>query len=235
MLEKVKEEVAKLHKDDKTGHDINHIENVLKLSLEFSKDYKDINLTLLTLISLLHDADDVKIFSTNDYANAKRIMKEAKVCNNLQKLVLSEISSIGFGKRLEGAVPKTVEGKIVSDADMCEALGIKGLLRINMYAKSRGDVFFDKDIYPVEFINKDNYRYSGKTSICHVFEKLLKLEYYMLTEEGYREATIRTDEIVRFLAEFFNEEKAYEWNKYLFSYLKKLNRTYKGYSRIKAK
>lgn len=49
--------------------------------------------------------------------NAKIIMDD---CN--QEQVCDAINNIGYSKRLKGHSPTTLEGKIVSDVDMCDTL-----------------------------------------------------------------------------------------------------------------
>ena len=60
-LEKVKNEVFEILKNDDTGHDINHINRVLNLAMKFQKNY-DVNSDIVALIALLHDIDDYKLF-----------------------------------------------------------------------------------------------------------------------------------------------------------------------------
>lgn len=58
------------------------------------------------------------------------------------------------------------------------------------------------------------------TSVCHLFEKILKLKNLMLTDSGKKEAEARNQIIVDFLYHLFDEENAPEWTEYLDNYLK---------------
>ena len=96
MIEVVKKQVYELLKNDDSGHDYKHIERVLNMSLKFAqKENTDLN--LVSLIALLHDVDDYKLFGkeySNNLINAKKIMNNAKVPLEIQSIVLSELSYI---------------------------------------------------------------------------------------------------------------------------------------------
>jgi len=68
MIEEVKNEVYKLLNSDDSGHDMSHINRVLKLSLEFAEK-ENVDKTLLSLIALLHDVDDYKLFGSYSEEN----------------------------------------------------------------------------------------------------------------------------------------------------------------------
>lgn len=54
--------------------------------------------------------------------NAKIITDDCNVDKAIQEQVCDAINNIGYSKRLKGHSPTTLEGKIVSDVDMCDAL-----------------------------------------------------------------------------------------------------------------
>lgn len=133
---------------------------------------------------------------------------------------------MAIARGLKGCCPSTIEGKIVSDADMCDALGANGILRVYTYSMKNEKPFFNKDIFPIEDMTAEKYtRKCADSSVCHIFEKILKLKDLMLTESGKDEAKSRYQIIVDFLYHLFDEENVPEWTKYLNEYLK--NRDYK--------
>ena len=222
MIEKVKEEVIKLlHKDD-SGHGMDHINRVLDLSLRFATK-ENANKDIVSLIALLHDVDDYKLFGMNNaenLTNTKKIMEDCNVDKNTQEQVCLALSNIGYSKRLKGFCPTTLEGKIVSDADMCDALGANGILRVYTYSLKNGKPFFDKNVFPIKNISIDCYtKRCSDSSVCHMFEKILKLKDLMLTESGKEEANRRHQFVVDFLYQLFKEENALDWVKYLDRYL----------------
>lgn len=228
MIENVKNNVEDLLSKDNSGHDMSHINRVLDLSLKFAEK-ENANKELVSLIALLHDVDDYKLFgmeNAKNLTNAKKIMDDCNVPKNIQDQVCHAISNIGYSKRLKGYSPTTIEGKIVSDADMCDALGANGILRVYTYSMKNGKPFFDRSIFPIEDMNAE--KYTGKcadSSVCHLFEKILKLKDLMLTTSGIEESKNRHQIVVDFLYHLFAEENAFEWTEYLDEYLKKLTLT----------
>lgn len=67
--------------------------------------------------------------------------------SHIKDQILEIISTMGYNKYLEGTRPLTLEGQIVSDADMCDAIGAMGILRTHAYNLSKGGVFLIKQSY----------------------------------------------------------------------------------------
>ena len=223
MINEVKKQVYELLNKDNSGHGNDHIDRVLDLSLKFAQK-ETANTDVVELIALLHDVDDYKLFgeeNSENLTNAKSIMNKANVPNDIQNQVLASLKCIGYSKLLKGFRPTTIEGKIVSDADMCDALGVNGVLRVYKYSMKNGKPFFDKNVFPIEDMTADKYtRKCADSSVCHIFEKILKLKDLMMTESGKQEAQERHQIIVDILYHLFEEENAPEWTEYLNEYLK---------------
>lgn len=222
MDDEIKKQVSQLLDNDNSGHGMEHINRVLKLSLKFAES-ENADKEIVSLIALLHDVDDRKLFGTENaenLTNAKKIMNNAKVDEEKQEKVLSAIKCIGYGKALKGVRPQSLEGKIVSDADMCDASGINGILRTHKYTIKNGKPFFDRNIFPIENITAEKYNSRcADTCVCHMFEKMLKLKDLMLTNSGREEAINRHEIMVDLLYHLFDEEDAPEWTEYLNRYL----------------
>lgn len=66
-----------------------------------------------------------------------------------QEKVCDIIRNMGYNKSLQGIRPRCLEGRIVSDADMLDAIGAMGTIRCLAYALARCDTpIFDKDTWP---------------------------------------------------------------------------------------
>ena len=223
MIEEVREQVHKLLDKDNSGHGMEHIERVSKLSLRFA-EAENADKDTVCLIALLHDVDDYKLFGTENadsLINARHILEHCSIYGNIKEQVLNSIKTIGYSKRLKGIVPTTLEGMIVSDADMCDSMGCTGILRSYQYNSAHGTLFFDKDVYPT--LNMSSSDYIAKkegTVVTHMFEKLLRLKGLMLTDSGKKEAIERHNIMVEFLYHFFEEENVPEWTEYLDNFLK---------------
>ncbi len=222
-IEKVREKAKALLDSDNSGHGMDHSERVLRLSLQFA-EAESANTEVVSMAALLHDVDDYKLFgeeSAKNLTNAKTILDDCGVDEDTKNQVIEAIETIGYSKRLQGITPITIEAKIVSDADMCDGMGIIGILRSYQYNIAHGGEFFNKDIFPVLDMSAEEYKTKKDgTVVTHLFEKILKLKDLMLTDAGRKEATKRHGYMVDFLYHFFEEENVPEWAEYLTNYLK---------------
>ena len=224
MLNQAKVLVAEIMAGDNSGHGMEHINRVLDLALRFAEN-EECNQTLVALGALLHDVDDYKLFGNKNQANLTNtniILEKIGANEATKNAVLDIVANIGFSKRLKGMHPNSIEGKIVSDADMCDALGASGILRAFHYSISHNQVFFDKNIWPMQTFDLQKYTSECAIGINHMFDKILKLKDLMLTKAGKIEATKRHNFVIDFLRQYFAEENATEWLKYLDNYLSNL-------------
>ena len=230
MIEQIKEKV-KLHmSNDDCGHGFDHVERVYNIALGLLKTEKaDSNVVMLA--ALLHDADDYKLFGqevADNLTNAKRIMSECNVEPEVQNKVCDVVANMGYSKSLAGIRPTTIEGKIISDADMLDAIGVNGIVRTLNYAFARcqkyGNPVFDKQVWPELNLTAEEYKMQGRRAdncINHFFEKTLRLGKMMMTDAGREQSKIRLKRMVDFLYGYFDENNVSEWAEYLNEYLQK--------------
>lgn len=173
----------------------------------------------------MHDVDDYKLFgeaNAKHLTNANTILDASGIGGTTKQQVLEIIRSMGYNKYLEGVRPSTLEGGIVSDADMCEAIGSQGILRSHAYNLSKGIVFFDKTTMPsTDKKSSQQYRNNkNEHAVQHFFDKLLLIPAILLTDAGREEGDKRLRVMQDFLSELFREEDAAEWVEYLEQFLK---------------
>ncbi len=232
MIKRVENLVYEKMDGNNNGHGNDHIKRVYNLAIKFAKA-EGADLTIVSLAALLHDVDDYKIVGAEQsikLTNAKNIMEKANINENIQKKVIDIINTMGYSKLLKGTRPTTLEGAIVSDADMCDAIGATGIIRSIVYAvssKGNGRIF-DEHVYPNVNISALEYNMNVTThetdgAINHFFEKLLKLKGLMLTKSGQEEATTRHNLMVTFLRQLFVEENVDQWQLFLDEYLENKN------------
>ncbi len=220
MIEEVKKLVAKLLEKDKSGHGMDHTSRVLQISLKFAEK-ENANKYIVALIAILHDVDDYKLFgeeSAKNLTNAKKIMTKVNLNRRDQNKICESLRCIGYSKRLKGIVPKTIEGKIVSDADMCDALGSIGILRVHQFGLQINRPFFVKNKFPIEDKSYNYHMEKTVSTINFIFEVLLKYKNLMYTTAAKEEAKERHKIMISFLYQFFYEENVPEWTKYLDKY-----------------
>lgn len=226
MIDDVKKQVYDILCKDSSGHGYDHVERVYRLSMKFAKK-ENADIEVVALIALLHDVDDYKLFGKEqaaDLTNAKKIMSSVGISKQKQENVLSSLHKIGYRNCVNGIRPDTIEGMIVSDADMCDAMGANGIIRTHQFGLKYGKVFFNKNESPSGYVDNDKYREKvADCSVQHMFEKLLKLKNLMMTDSGKKEALSRHEAMVNFLYQLFDEEEADEWKVYLDKYLETIN------------
>lgn len=229
MIDDIKNEVRRLMFGNNDGHGFDHIERVYDLSAKLASE-EPVDKRIVGLAALLHDVDDYKLFGDDNaekLTNARRIMENGGVDAETAAKVCDIISNMGYAKALKGVRPQTLEGQIVSDADMLDAIGANGIVRTLAYAlercRSGNNQIFDKNIWPESSLTAEEYKKPNRISdnfINHFFEKLLKLKEMMFTSSGRREAEIRHGFMIGFLEEFFRENNCLEWMEYLENYQK---------------
>lgn len=228
QLETIKNNVRGILGGDPSGHADDHVERVALLAERFAGECNEpVDLYEVLLTAWLHDIDDYKLVGkaqAEKLTNAANSMAEVGVATDLCQAVLENIAAIGYSKRLNGQQPRRVAGQLVSDADMCDAIGAVGIERGLMYACHHGGRIFDPAVWPNVDLAAHEYDVSGNTHdtdgfINHFFEKLLKLKSLMLTEPGRIEAGKRQHVMVDFLRAYFREKDVPEWSEFLEGYL----------------
>lgn len=207
IINKCKEYSKKIFENDSTGHDFAHTLRVYKLSLKIAKDEGG-NEFLLSLLALLHDVDDYKLFKEEGlkFNNAKKFLKDYDIDLNIQSIVLEDISLLSF-KGNDSKPCKSLEGKIVQDADRLDALGAIGIARAFMYGGSHNRKMYDPNELPNFNMKVDEYRKHISTTINHFYEKLFLLKDLMNTKTAYNLAIEREEYMKEFIEEFKKE-----WN-----------------------
>jgi uncharacterized protein len=108
------------------------------------------------------------------------------------------IAAHSFSARIE---PRTLEAKVVQDADRLDALGAVGFARTLMLGGANGTPLYDlSEPFPVTRGADDR-----MSIIDHFFTKLLKLEETMQTAAGRTAARQRTQFLKEFLKQLGSE------------------------------
>ena len=193
--------VSKLLEGEHTGHDIAHARRVKITGLRIAEKEKA-DPFLVSLIALLHDVDDPKIFPEQGGAltHAEAFLRPR--VGALTDRILDDISKISF-KGTGATKPDSLEGRIVQDADRLEAMGFLGIGRAFAYGGSKDRPMMDSSL-PRGAMAEAEYRSTGST-INHFYEKLFKIKDLMNTESARRMALYRDSVMRDFVAGFESE------------------------------
>ena len=210
---------------ESAGHGMDHINQVYDLGMRIHENEGG-NRDIIALAILLHDVDDYKFFgdeNAQNLTNAKRIMNQCGVDVNTQTTVCEIISTMGWSRLLAGIRPTTLEGRIVSDADMCGITGALAIVRTAQFGKSINRPFFIREKWPrTDIITAEEYKKFNDSSINYFFERLLKMQGLLFTDTAKQIAAPGHDFIIAFLRRYFIENNAPAWNEYLDKFLAEL-------------
>lgn len=166
------------------GHGADHSLRVWRNAMMIAAGETGCDRLIVSLAALLHDADDHKLFSTENNANARRFLEEHCIPAETADRICAVINSVSFSKN-RGKRPDTPEGCVVQDADRLDALGAVGIARTFAYGGKHGR--------PPE------------DSIAHFHEKLLLLKDMMNTGKAKELALERHVFLETFLQEWARE------------------------------
>ncbi len=156
-------------------HDRGHIDRVKKLALFIAKREGgdiDIIMKAVELHDIARDKDNHAVESAKE---AREILKSEGYDDEFIEKVCHCIISHSFSSKIE---PKTIEAKILSDADKLDAIGAIGIARTFMFAGEKGRGLIDV--------------------LKHFKEKLLKLDDLLYTKTAKEIAKERYDFTLKF-------------------------------------
>ena len=198
VLDSLKDEVKKIMDGD-SAHDFEHVMRVYKNAKKICKEEKA-NEKLILSAALLHDIVSYpksdkrsKMSSLESAKKSKQILKKYDFSKEEIMIISDAICDHSFS---QNKVPKTLEGKILQDADRLDALGAIGIARVFATGGSLKRPFYNLD----DPFCKTRIPDDKIWTVDHFFQKLLKLESLMNTKSGKVEAKRRT----RVLKEFLN-------------------------------
>ncbi|WP_202319777.1 HD domain-containing protein [Archaeoglobus neptunius] len=140
-----------------SSHDEGHVERVMKLA-EFIARREGADLEVVLTAARLHDiARDAENHAVESAKKAREILKGRDY-----KFVSSVVHAIEAHSFSSGIEPRTLEAKVLSDADKLDAMGAIGVARAFLYSGERGRSIHD--------------------TLKHFEEKLLRLKDQLYTD-----------------------------------------------------
>ena len=207
VIENAKKYVKELFEKEYSGHDYFHTLRVYQLTKEIAIK-EDANAEITELVALLHDVDDIKLSpkTHKNKDNARKFLIENNIEKEVIDLICDNISEISY-KGVDTVPGKTIEARIVQDADRLDALGALGIARAFAYGGHHQRVMYDPDIKPCLNMTEEEYRKHVSTTINHFYEKLFNLKKLMNTKTAKEMAIDRENYMKEYLTRFIDE-----WN-----------------------
>ena len=189
---------------DDAAHDQAHIRRVVKSAVQLA-EIENADLNVVVPAAWLHDCVVVPKDSPQR-SHASRLAAETAVFHlqsiNYPAQYLDAIAhAIEAHSFSAGIPPRTVEAKVVQDADRLDAIGAIGIARCFMVGNSMGTTIYNEtDPFCVERQPDDRL-----FSVDHFYTKLFTLVDTMQTEAGREDAKRRTAFMRDFLAQLGSE------------------------------
>jgi len=191
--------------NDATGHDWWHVRRVARTAEKLAVG-GGADLFVCTVAALLHDVADEKLNASKE-SGLKKVgdwLQRQPLEGSDREHIIEIISTMSYHA---GANPpmRTLEGRVVQDADRLDAIGAIAVARTFLYAGWKGHPIYDPSLPPRDSMTPEEYRQGKSTAINHFHEKLLKLKDRINTPSARRIAEERHRFMERYLEQFRSE------------------------------
>lgn len=204
MIDKITKEAKKFFIESSGCHDWSHVERVKNLALKIGKKEKA-DLEILEISAILHDIGRKKemkqkgLFCHAEYGAriAQKILKKYNFDKNKIERI---VHCIGSHRYRKNELPKTIEAKIMYDADKLDSIGAIGIGRDFLFAGNAGSkTLYTGNEKKLAKTGKD-YSYTKEDSAVLEYEiKLKHIKGKILTKTG----KILARERHQFMVNFF--------------------------------
>jgi len=190
---------------DSSGHDFWHAYRVSELAGRIARA-ESADEFVCRLTGLIHDVADEKLNDSEESGlmKVRSWLERQQVEFGIIETMMEIIQTMSFKGGGQPPV-RTMEGKIVQDADRLDAIGAIGIARTFAYSGKAGQLIYDPNLKPREEINKESYRKGKSTAVNHFYEKLLKLKDMMNTPSAQALAEERHQFMLTYLERFYQE------------------------------
>jgi len=208
IISQTKKHLQEMFKNEGSGHDWWHIQRVLNNAILIAKKEKGADLFIVQLGALLHDIADFK-FHDGDGTLGPKVASEWLKKIGADEITIQDVRHIVDNVTFKGlgvkSKIKSLEGKIVQDADRLDALGAIGIARAFAYGGFKNRPMFDPKGKAREHKSFTSYKKGSDSTIHHFYEKLLHIKDLMNTKTAKKFAIQRHKYIEDYLAQFYKE------------------------------
>ncbi len=207
ILKQTQDFVQQKLAEDTSGHDWWHIHRVHQLAKKIAATEGG-DLFIIELAALLHDISDWKFNGGDEHLGGKiahqwlkDLGADTETCEKIEGI----INNLSFKGAKVSEKMRSIEGKIVQDADRLDAIGAIGIARTFTYGGYKNRPMYQPDVQPVLHDSFEAYKNKTSHTINHFYEKMLLLKERMNTATAKRLAEERHQFVEDFLAQFLKE------------------------------
>lgn len=207
IIHYITEEVRTKLEGEGSGHDWWHIVRVWNMAKHIGAQ-EQANMFIVELAALLHDIADWKFHDGDDTIGpkmAREILQKHSISAKIIDRVCEIIAGISFKGAGVNTEMKTLEGKVVQDADRLDAIGAIGVARTFAYGGHKNRSMYDPNLKPSFHQSKQEYFKNESSTINHFYEKLLLLKDRMNTKTAKKFAENRHRFMEEYLKRFLSE------------------------------
>lgn len=192
---------AYFSEDMNPAHDWHHVTRVGAIADRLLAERNDADEFVVRAAVYLHDIGRAREDAGTIENHAKWGASEAGAILRDQGISEDRIDSVQHAVRAHRysgpTEPKSIEARILSDADNLDALGAVGIARCFTYGGELGNRMYDPDLPP-----EADETESGATQYNHFYKKILDLPDAMHTQTGREMAEARRAFVETFLTRF---------------------------------
>lgn len=209
IIQETRAYVKSVLEGEGSGHDWWHIVRVVNNAMLIGKR-ENADLFIVELAALLHDVGDQKLHGGDESVGPRMTrewLQKMELDDATTQHIVDVIKDLSY-KGANVATPmKTLEGKVVQDADRLDAIGAIGIARTFAYGGHKNHLLYDPNV-PTEMHDSfEKYKNSTAPTINHFYEKLLLLKDLMNTDSAKAIAKQRHEYMEIYLEQFYAE-----WN-----------------------
>jgi uncharacterized protein len=199
LVSRIREKAGTFFRSARGSHDLDHTERVYRLCLRIGRKEKA-DLGVLKLAALLHDIgreeEDRSHGRTYHHRSGAALARKILARHGCDAATIrAVVHCISTHRFRRGGAPRTLEARVLFDADKLDSIGAVGVGRAFLFAGEIGAQLHDKSID----VRKTRPYTREDTAYREYLVKLSRIRDRMTTREGRRIASERH----RFMAAFF--------------------------------
>lgn len=212
-IEKIRPIVVEMFSKENSGHDISHLERVMKLAL-YLQEREGGDRVVVGIAGFLHDVHRLMQNERHgEFVQPRESLPKIRSILSNVDLSSEQIEKICYaieyheGYNWNDNNITDINTLILQDADNLDAIGALGIARCFKYCGAHGVPMYEPNL---PLIPKTNYEEKGNdvSGIHHFYNKLLRLGEYMNTNTAKEIAEERTTFMKEFVKTFLKEWEA---------------------------
>lgn len=210
IIERLNEKIKTYFREENTGHNIDHLNRVLKYALYLQK-YEGGDEIVIGVSAFIHDVHRIMTAECRKYVSPKDSIPKVKefiddldLTEKQKEHILYAVEhheEYSFGK--ENVSVKDIESLILQDADNLDMCGAMGIVRAFKYGFQNQMKDYDPNI--ALYYDKFSESKNDASTIHHIYNKLLRLADNMNTATAKKIANEKKKLLESFLENYISE------------------------------